>query len=307
MTDHEARPPSGARMVVRAPAKINLFLRVKGRRADGYHDLVTLLCPVGLYDTVTLELEKPETTVVCTHPEVPSDGTNLAARAADLFFRESPVGRAGVKRGVAISIDKKIPVAAGLGGGSSDAAAVLTALDRWYGNPVSGERLQRMGARLGADVPFFIGGTPALAMGIGDRLSPFRSLPPLHALLVHPPIPVSTAQVYKNLNLALTNCEKVTKNWPLNGQGFDAGRHLCNDLETVTARICPDVLTAKEALLDHGAIGALMSGSGPCVFGLFEDETAARRVKEAMPLSRWRLYPAPLLVRPSETIRRGRP
>jgi len=272
---------------IRAPAKINLFLQVRGKRPDGYHELVTLMCPVGLYDTLTLCFGARKTTVHCSHPEVPEDDTNLAHRAVDLFAHHM-----GCAIGVRVTIDKRIPVAAGLGGGSSDAAAVLMAMNRFYGNRFPQGRLMDMGARLGADVPFFIFQQPALATGIGERLTPCPPIAPYRVLLIDPGFCVSTASVFKKLNLALTNCEKVFKNLSFKNYTFDARRHLCNDLETVTASQHPEISAAKSVLLQHGALGAAMSGSGPTVFGLFADREAARlahgRIGERH--ARWRLF-----------------
>lgn len=271
---------------VEAPAKVNLFLAVTGRRPDGYHDLVTLMSPVGLADRLTLRFDVTSSWVRCDHPQVPSDDSNLAIRAARRFF-----DAAGRPTRLGIIIDKRIPVAAGLGGGSSDAAAVLTALNRRYGNPFSPTALARIGRELGADVPFFFLGRPAIARGIGDQLTPFADLFPYPTVIVQPHQPVSTESVYKNLNLGLTKCRETVKWYPLNGRELDTARHLCNDLEGVTVSLCPDVREIKARLLDLGASGALMSGSGPCVFGLFEDRVRARAARAALRLDgRWTVY-----------------
>ena len=152
-------------MKILSPAKINLFLQITGRRNDGYHDLVTLMCCVGLYDTVSLVFGAKETTVACDHPNVPEDETNLAFGAASLFLKAL-----NKNEGVKIFIQKQIPVAAGLGGGSSNAAAVFLGLNRYYGYPFSTEELMSMGLSIGADVPFFIFQRPAIASGIGEKL-----------------------------------------------------------------------------------------------------------------------------------------
>jgi 4-diphosphocytidyl-2-C-methyl-D-erythritol kinase len=277
--------PSDA-VLAEAPAKVNLFLAVTGRRPDGYHDLVTLMCPVGLADRLTLRFDVSWAWVRCDHPRVPSDESNLALRAARRFF--DAVGRPAR---VGITIDKQIPVAAGLGGGSSDAAAVLTALNRRYGSPLQPRALVRIGRELGADVPFFLLGRPAIARGIGDQLTPFADLFPYSAVIVHPHQPVSTAEVYKNLNLALTKCQETIKWYPLNGRELDTARHLCNDLEGVTVSICPDVKEIKTRLLDRGARGVIMSGSGPCVVGLFKDRVQSLIAGAALrPAGRWTVY-----------------
>jgi 4-diphosphocytidyl-2-C-methyl-D-erythritol kinase len=275
-----------------APAKINLFLAVTGRRADGYHDLITLMCAISLYDRITLRFGGRGIQVFCDHPAVPEDDNNLVHRAASRFF-----DRLGGPRGVAVRIDKQIPVAAGLGGGSSDAAAVLGGLNRVFGRPFAPEILQRMALAVGADVPFFLRGKPALATGIGERLEPVADLAPYHVLTVCPDLKVSTAEVYKNLNLGLTKCEKKLKQLHLKTERFDALYFLCNDLETVTIRNFPQINEIKEALLGLGAAGALMSGSGPAVFGLFADAAGAGKALGRLSGRReWHVHLAEMLL-----------
>jgi 4-diphosphocytidyl-2-C-methyl-D-erythritol kinase len=275
-----------------APAKINLFLAVTGRRADGYHDLFTLMCAISLYDRLTLRFGGPGIRVSCDHPAVPEDDSNLVHRAASLFF-----DRLGGPRGVAVHIDKEIPVAAGLGGGSSDAAAVLGGLNRVFGRPFAPEMLQRMALAVGADVPFFLRGKPALATGVGERLEPVADLVPYHVLMVCPDLHVSTATVYKNLNLGLTKCEKKLKQLHLKTERFDALYFLCNDLETVTIRNFPQINEIKKALLGLGAAGTLMSGSGPAVFGLFADAAGAGKALGRLSGRReWHVHLAEMLL-----------
>lgn len=262
---------------VLSPAKINLFLHVTGKRADGYHELISLMCPVSLYDTLTLSFSGKRLRVFCSHPGVPEDETNLAYRAADLFFRES-----GIRHPLSITIGKNIPVGAGLGGGSSNAAAVLTALNRHHGEPFTTDRLTEMGLALGADVPFFVYRRPALATGIGEKLAFYGGITPYSVLLIGFDFSVSTARIYKNLNLGLTKCRKIHKSLLFKAQAWDAVDYLCNDLETVTSFWHSEIETAKQALIDEGAAGALMSGSGPTVFGLFSDERQARKAESAL-------------------------
>ncbi|MBW2573109.1 MAG: 4-(cytidine 5'-diphospho)-2-C-methyl-D-erythritol kinase, partial [Deltaproteobacteria bacterium] len=183
-------------MKILSPAKINLFLQIVGKRPDGYHDLFSLMCCVGLYDTVSMDAGVEETAVSCDHPHVPEDKTNLAFGAADLFYKKLKKNE-----GVKISIQKQIPVAAGLGGGSSNAAAVFLGLNRYYGYPFSTDELMSMGLSIGADVPFFIFRRPATASGIGEKLEVYPGLKKLKILLIFPGFSVSTATVYKNLNL----------------------------------------------------------------------------------------------------------
>ncbi len=270
-------PPESKRIEVLSPAKVNFFLVVEGKRPDGYHDLVTLMCCVGLYDTVALDFHGNQSCIACSHPDVPKDETNVALRAARLFFKTY-----GQEEPVEIRIEKKIPVGAGLGGGSSNAAAVLSGLNQYFNNPFSQEKLMSMGAQIGADVPFLIFRKPAIATGIGEKLSPCGSLRPYWILLINPGFSVSTAMVYKNLNLRLTKCKKKISNLPFKEAFLDVGEFLCNDLETVTASLFPEIDKMKRLLLDHGAKGALMSGSGPTVFGLFAEKRAAEKAYQAL-------------------------
>lgn len=275
-----------------SPAKINLFLRVIGKRPDGYHELETLMCRISLYDQITLRFAGERISVQCNLPEVPENETNLAYKAARLFMEEC-----NTSAGVVISIDKTIPVGAGLGGGSSNAAAVLSALNRHFKYPFSEKQLMIMGGRIGADIPFFIFQKPALATGIGERLRHFSGLFPYHVLLIDPRIHVSTAEVYNNLNLGLTKSEKKLKDSAANKDEFDVASHLRNDLETVTERWHSDIGAAKQALLNHGAKGALMSGSGSAVFGLFSGEKELQRAHDHLSGNkRWRFFIAKLIV-----------
>ena len=273
-------------MRILSPAKINLFLKITGKRPDGYHDLVSLMCCVGLYDTVSLSFGVKETSVSCRYPDVPEDETNLAAAAASLFFNTL-----NINDRVKISIEKQIPVGAGLGGGSSNAAAVFLGLNRYYGDAFSQEKLISMGRSIGADVPFFIFRKPAIVSGIGETLNAYQGLESFKVLLVFPGFGISTAKVYKNLNLGLTNCKKKLRSFLLNKQSFDPGCHLCNDLEPTAASMYPVIFTVKEALLKHGALGALMSGSGSTVFGLFSDSHTAFKANRALAANdKWQLY-----------------
>lgn len=283
-------------MMVRilSPAKINLFLRITGRRADGYHNLLSLMCRVSLFDEIRLWPASDHIRLECSDPCLPRDESNLAVRAALLFFEA--LGRAG---GVAITLEKRIPVSAGLGGGSSNAASVLMGLNHASGHPFSPARLRRLARRLGADVPFFICETPALASGIGEILEPFPNLPMFHIILICPPFAVSTAEVYRRFNLRLTNCAKQLTRARFKKEGFDPKRHLCNDLETVTLGLHPEIIAVKRQLLGHGALGALMTGSGGGVFGLFGNAGDAGQAAGSLVLpDGWRVFPAEMLTGP---------
>jgi len=269
-------------MKVLSPAKINLFLQITGKRADGYHELVSLMSCIDLYDVLWFDFNATGISVRCDHPDVPDDADNIVHKAATLFYDHLKTKKGdqfnnGLQDGVSILLEKHIPVAAGLGGGSSNAGQTLMQLNRFYGNPVDMATLNRMAVAIGADVPFFLRGIPAIATGIGERLSPFHGLPTQNMLIVCPDIAVSTAVVYKKLNLGLTKCKKQLKNFLFDKPGFDVTQHLCNDLETVTVPIFPIISNIKNELIRSGAVAALMSGSGPTVFGIYADAREARR------------------------------
>lgn len=268
-------------------------MQITGKRADGYHDLFTLMCCISLYDTLSIEFGVDKTSVVCNSPKVPEDGSNLAVIAANIFFK-----KLSKNENIKILIDKKIPVAAGLGGGSSNAASILLGLNQYYGCPFSRDELIAMGLSIGADVPFFIFQKPALAKGIGEKLEEYKKLKLFKILLIYPGISVSTSDIYKNLNLGLTKCKKKLKNFSFNEQTFEVDQHLCNDLETVTASRYPDIIEAKKALLYYGARGALMSGSGPTVFGFFSDFDKAQRAHHIISKNNkmWELFCADMLI-----------
>jgi 4-diphosphocytidyl-2-C-methyl-D-erythritol kinase len=279
-------------MEILSPAKINLFLHITEKRADGYHDLVTLMCCIDLFDTVSLNFGVKNTKVSCAHPNVPEDETNLAYIAARVFQKTLKNNE-----GVRIYIEKKIPVAAGLGGGSSNAGAVLLGLNRYYGYPFSRDELVSMGLSIGADVPFFILKKPAIASGIGEKLTGYHGLKKRKVLLVFPGFGVSTAEVYKSLNLGLTKCKKKLKHLFFDKHTFDPRYHLCNDLESVVISKYPIISVAKDALLDSGAIGALVSGSGPTVFGLFPDSDKAREAYHILlKHDQWQLYLSDMMI-----------
>jgi 4-diphosphocytidyl-2-C-methyl-D-erythritol kinase len=259
-----------------SPAKINLFLAIMDQRCDGYHLLFTLMSPIGIYDKITIETRKSDFGITCDHPMVPEDESNLALKAAQVFIDalETKVGT--FPGAVTIHLEKNIPVGAGLGGGSSNAATVLLGLNRYYGYPFTLDILMEMGLKIGADVPFFLNETPAIATGIGEILETYEKLDPYHVLLVYPGFSVSTATVFKNFNLRLTNCKKKINYFSLKKEKFKPSQHLCNDLESVVIGLHSELSEIKNLLRHLGACGALMSGSGSSVFGLFNDHKLAQ-------------------------------
>jgi 4-diphosphocytidyl-2-C-methyl-D-erythritol kinase len=272
---------------IRAPAKINLTLRVVGKRADGYHLLDTIMVPVSLYDEIEIHqmrrsasrrLGVPSLIAIrCNHPQVPLGQDNIAYRAAELLMR-----KAKICRPIAIRIRKQIPVGAGLGGGSSDAAAVLKGLNRLWRLRLSVRQLEQLALQLGADVPFFIRAKPAHARGIGEKLRLLSKLRRRWLVLVYPGFPVATAWVYRNLPSKLTRVSVNTSiATPL--ESLDKlDKRLINDLEQVTVRRYPEISRAKSMLSLAGAAGVLMSGSGSSVFGVFESKRLAKQAFRRM-------------------------
>ncbi|MCD4688361.1 MAG: 4-(cytidine 5'-diphospho)-2-C-methyl-D-erythritol kinase [Desulfuromonadaceae bacterium] len=270
-----------------APAKINLCLHVLGKRADGYHDLAMLMQRVSLYDRISLRLSTESgVRVHCAGVSLDLDQENIAARAARGLLES-----AGLHIGVDIQIDKQIPVAAGLGGGSSDAATVLMALNQMLDLKLSSQALQAQGVKLGADVPFFIFGHAAWATGIGNVLQRVEDLPPTWYVLVNPGVAVSTAWVYGNLRLTSRRDDLKI---PRFSRVLDSVTEvLCNDLEEVTVIHHPQIDQVKRRLTALGAAGVLMSGSGSTVFGVFAKETEAIAAAERLQQeSAWRVFVA---------------
>ncbi|MBI3327482.1 MAG: 4-(cytidine 5'-diphospho)-2-C-methyl-D-erythritol kinase [Nitrospinae bacterium] len=261
-------------MHVLAPAKVNLYLRIVGRRPDGYHLLDSLVVPVSLYDEMTIEAGRgqPEIVITCDDPTVPADETNLACKAAALLCKE-----ANVQARVAIDLRKRIPAGAGLGGGSSDAATVLKSLNTLLALGLTEAHLCELGARLGADVPFFIPCRPAWIEGAGEILMKVQALPCRWLVIVVPPFGVSTPWAYRRFdelppveNPPVSVMRLVPGQWP-------PPELLINDLERAVLPEYPLIAEIKDCLLRLGAEGALMSGSGSAVFGVFPNRAAAEQ------------------------------
>ena len=275
---------------VLAPAKLNLRLKITGRRPDGYHELASIMVPVDLFDHMELKfIEEPGIHMTCRGYSVPATAENLVWRAAQSFFSQI-----GWQKGLSISLTKRIPVAAGLGGGSSDAAAVLMALNETLcaSHPLSPALLAELALKLGADVPFFLKRSPCIAHGIGEILEPIQKWPSLSYIIVMPDISVSTAKVYEaldpppfavlkedNREFELTTDDRYDIIRNLEKMPMEVYRLLENDLEQVTASRFPIIREIKQSLTDAGAIGALMSGSGPSVFGVFGSKSRALHAK----------------------------
>ena len=288
-----SRKPGSARVItLRAPAKINLGLRVLGRRSDGYHDIVSLMVPVGLFDVVRVESAPSGIELICPDSDLPTDQGNLVHRAAHLFLREC-----GSDAGVRLELHKRIPVGAGLGGGSSDAAATLKGVNELLGSRLGNHTLHRLAVRLGADVPFFLLGAPALAEGIGDRLTPVAAVPEVWTMLVYPGFQVSTRWAYEHLTLTtMANRSNLDTRGAIAVREVTAYRQrllgrqcstledllplLVNDFEPLVFSHYPQLAEIRQALLAAGARAAPMTGSGPTLVGLFASEGKAKAAQE---------------------------
>lgn len=266
-------------LVVQGHAKINLALDVLGKRDDGYHEVAMIMQSISLADRVTLQ-EGEGISLRVDLPGLEADERNLAWRAAELVRREC-----GLSRGVHITLAKRIPLAAGLAGGSADAAAVLRGVNRLWQAGLPQEKLLELAARLGSDVPFCLLGGTRLATGRGTELEELPPLPSCGVVLAKLPVSVSTAWVYGGFRAA-----RVQARPDLAGlrRALEAGslpevaRRLCNVLETVTIPAHPEIARLKEDLCRQGALAALMSGSGPTVFGLTADEGEACRIAASL-------------------------
>lgn len=271
-------------LVLRTSAKVNLALEVLGKRGDGYHEIATVLQAVDLFDRLTMETAD----ILSLHaddPELPTDDGNLVMRAARLLQKT-----AGIEKGARLRLQKRIPVAAGLGGGSSDAAATLLGLNRLWGLRWPRARLQELAVELGMDVPFFLGTGRAVARGRGERLQALPGGGGYALVLVNPRTPLSTREVYG----------RVPAGWHAEPTGtervIEALRHrnvaalaaaLTNNLERVVEPMLPVIGRMKAALLAAGALGAIMSGSGPTVFGLARSLDHARQVRSRVSRAGW--------------------
>ncbi len=276
--------PGDDSLVVHCPAKVNLFLEIRGIRPDGYHEIETVMQAVTFYDRLTLRPRAESgISLDCSDPTLPQDDQNLAYRAADLLD-----ATVGLPSGVSIRLDKQIPAGAGLGGGSSDGAGVLAGLDRLFGLGLSVEDLCRSASELGSDTPFFLYGATALCRGRGERVSPVPAATPMHYVICCPEQPVPTAEAYRTLDRAGLTNEKRSASFMLDSlQSGDIERirsDLFNRFGEVAERLAPDVGRTKNMLAAHGSRGILVSGSGSAVFAVFptgEDAAAvARRVRE---------------------------
>lgn len=268
----------------RSPCKVNLLLNILGRRADGFHELETVFHPVALHDLLAFEKGGNGIQLTCNHPQLPTDSGNLVYRAAQSFFEA-----AAIPAGAKIHLEKRVPLAAGLGGGSSNAAHTLLGLNELFGSPLPSEKLHPLAAALGSDVPVFLQDRPALGLGRGEKiesLEPFQSLAGVHILLVHPGFGISTAWAYKSLarfpealngrpGRARELIQKLR-----NGSLEGAASSFYNSLEAPALEKFPILAMFQEFFLANGATVALMSGSGSTTFALTKTKAIAENLAE---------------------------
>ncbi|PIP41060.1 4-(cytidine 5'-diphospho)-2-C-methyl-D-erythritol kinase [Candidatus Desantisbacteria bacterium CG_4_8_14_3_um_filter_40_12] len=269
-----------------APAKLNLYLDVIDKRADGYHNIVSIMQTIGLYDVIQFEAAE-EISLKCPALDISSE-SNLAYKAARLLQKHT-----NSCQGASINIDKHIPVGAGLGGGSSDAASVLMGLNKLWELDLNKQELMQIGAKLGADVPFFIIGGTCLAEWIGTKITPLPNFCNIWFVLVYPKINISTDWVYKNVKFELTNQIKTVKivTDGLKHNDIMAVSTGCyNRLENVTLKAYPQIPTIKNELKDAGCLAALMSGSGSCVFGITGSKEEAEKVVCKLKRDEWDMF-----------------
>lgn len=258
----------------KAPAKINLAIDVLRKRPDGYHDVVMIMQSVALYDTITVKpIRGGKITVTTDSNFVPVGSDNIVYKVAELLKNKY-----NVKDGVEIQIEKNIPVAAGLAGGSTDAAATIKLLNKAWGLKMSKVEVLEIAKKIGSDVPFCIEGGTALAEGLGEKLTSIKPLPECFILLAKPEINISTKEVYDGIDIEEIKERPDIKGMIENlnkGNLPDVASKLCNVLENVTVKKCPQIPNIKEKLIEYGALGSVMSGSGPTVFGIFDDQSKA--------------------------------
>jgi len=267
----------------KSPCKVNLLLNILGKRADGFHELETVMLPIGIYDEMSFARAGSGLQLTCSHPELPADSKNLVHRAATSFL-----AAANITDGVRIHLQKNLPLAGGIGGGSANAAVTFSALNELFGSPLPREKLHELAAALGSDVPFFLYDRPALATGRGEQVQPLEIFPALRGrafLLVHPGFGISTPWSYQNLarfpealNGHAGRAQRLIS--LLQGDLKTAAKEFYNSLEAPAFFKFPVLQLYQEFLRENGAIGSLMSGSGSTTFAIAEDLAAADALAE---------------------------
>jgi 4-diphosphocytidyl-2-C-methyl-D-erythritol kinase len=274
-------------LVLKSPAKINLFLEVLRKREDGYHEIRSLMQAVDLCDKVRLEKRKEGIRLTTDNPDCPADGTNLAYKAAALLLEQEKIGE-----GVSIQIEKRIPISAGLGGGSSNAAATLKGMNRLFKLELPETKLHEVASQVGSDVPFFLYSGQALAKGRGEEIEPKAFYKGYWLTLVCPAFGVPTSWAYRNVKISLTKKRKAI-NYTILGSSlgfFEALPHFENDLEEVVIGKHPTIAEIKGILQNSGAVKASMSGSGPAVYGVFDQKPQAEEVTRKLSRGDWQTF-----------------
>ena len=266
-------------MWINAPAKINIGLDVTGKREDGYHEVKMIMQTIRLFDRLTLTRKKDPGVRLTTNLKfLPTDENNLIVKSAKMLIKEF-----GLDGGLNIKLEKRIPVAAGLAGGSTDAAATMIAINQMYELGLSKSQLMKRGVKIGADIPYCIMKGTALAEGIGEKLSTIPKLPNCNILIVKPKTHVSTRETYQKLvldeNTVHPDIDRMVEDMKANRLN-DLCEHMANLLETVTIPEHPEIDEIKKFMMENGALGSLMSGSGPTVFGIYRDVDTANAAKQ---------------------------
>lgn len=274
-------------VTILAPAKINLYLKILGQRSDGYHDIHSLIQAIDLYDTVVVTRTESGISMNCDDPKLPADSSNLAWKAADLMLQ-----KAKVSGGVAISLAKRIPYGAGLGGGSSDAAAVMKAINRIYGLNLGWQRLAEWSSELGSDMPFFFSNGTAIVSGRGEIVTSVEVLQSCFVLLIVPGFRISTKDAYQGLRLYLTKFSVMSDiNLKTSGSEFFKTLYkLGNDFQRMVMADHPEIGSCISVLQRGGASYVALSGSGSAFFGLFEREIDTELVKVVSSQFGWQVY-----------------
>lgn len=263
-------------------SKINLTLNILGKRRDGYHNIETIMQSINLADRIFIKGEKEGVKIKCSHPLVPVDTQSLTYRSA-----EKILNRYRIKKGVKIEIDKKIPLASGMAGGSANSASILVGINKLFALNLSNKDLREIGEELGMDVPFCIQNGTALAYHKGEKVTPLPPInPPLWIIIINPGFGIPTKWAYNNLDLGLIKREKnstIAMLKALKEGGLEGiAKNLFNSFEGLVIKKYPEIGKIKDRLVEEGALGALMSGSGPTVFGIAQNKEEALRIYEKL-------------------------
>ncbi|MEA3454199.1 MAG: 4-(cytidine 5'-diphospho)-2-C-methyl-D-erythritol kinase [Candidatus Caldatribacteriota bacterium] len=263
-------------------SKINLTLNILGKRRDGYHNIETIMQSINLADRIFIKEEKEGIKIKCSHPLVPVDTQSLTYRSA-----EKILNRYRIKKGVKIEIDKKIPLASGMAGGSANSASILVGINKLFALNLSNKVLREIGEELGMDVPFCIQNGTALAYHKGEKVTPLPPInPPLWTIIINPGFEIPTKWAYNNLDLGLIKREKnntIAMLKALKKGGLEGiAKNLFNSFEELIIKKYPEIGKIKDRLMEEGAMGALMSGSGPTVFGIAQNKEQALKIYEKL-------------------------